>query len=114
MVQITELTGDYRQRHIIPIEGSDTRAFLTLEFKTNLNCWFYSITWGEFSIKNHQIVTGANILRQYKNRVPFGIMVATNNVLDPLTLECWVDGTAELYVLNTEDTAYVEEYYGYQ
>ena len=108
MKQVVEITSDYRQRHLLPIDGSEEYAYLTLEFKTNLNCWFYSITWGDFVTNNEQLTSGGNLLRQYQKIIPFGIVVLTSNLLDPVTLDAFTSGIASLYTLNASEVASVE------
>lgn len=105
MRQITEISNEYQQIHLIPIEGSAIRAYLTLEFKPLNNAWYFSLSWGDtFSTKNEQIVTSQNLLRQYKNIIPFGMGVMTKSlVVDPMTKEAFSTGDASLYFLSAAE-----------
>ena len=108
MKKLVGLTSDYRQSHIVPIDGLDEKATLLLEFKPLLNCWFFTLTWGDVEVYNDQFVSAPNILREYSAKLPFGIMVNTRNSLDPLTLDTFVTGETEVFVMTSEEAAQLE------
>ena len=108
MIKLIEITDEYRQQHIVPLDGTDMPLYLTLEFKTNLNCWFFSIAYGTFVSNNEQLMAGGNLLRQYQNVLPFGISVVTNNLLDPVTLDAFATGVAVLYVMTATEVQELE------
>ena len=111
MNQITEITSEPQQQHFLIIEGNYDKATLTLEYKPNLNAWFYSLVWQTFSIYNQQLCRGPNIIRQFKNQLPFGIGIVTKNNLDPMTDDEFTNGNTSFYLLNSDDVTSVETYF---
>lgn len=111
MRQITEITNEYQQQHILPIDGTDIKATLLLEYKPLLYCWNFTLTWDTFETYNEQVVTTQNLLRQYRDLVPFGIGIKTKSGLDPLTLDAFSSGEASLYVQNAAEVAEIEAFY---
>ena len=107
MKQITEITADSKQTLNISLENNET-FFLTLEYSDNQEIWLISIEYNTFTANNINLVSGANILRKYRNLLPFGITIVTNDTDNPFLLDDFATGRAEFYVLNEEEVAGVE------
>lgn len=108
MNQITALTDDPRQSLTISLDDNSKVSF-SLVFREQQQGWFYSLIYGEFSLNNRRLVTSPNILRQFKNIIPFGIFIDSTDNLDPAFLEDFSSGRILFYVLNSEDVLTVEE-----
>jgi len=109
---ISEITNEPAQEHTFNIPGRE-RAVFTIVFRPEQFGWFYSLNWGSFVLNNSRIVFSQNLLRQFKNIIPFGIAVTTNNKLDPLTIDAFSSGVAQLYLLSADEVEDLEEtYYG--
>jgi hypothetical protein len=106
MLEITGTTADYRQKMFINITNFGA-AELVLQFKPNQYAWYFDLTWQEFSVKNQQLTMSANILRQYKNILPFGIMCFNNSTIDPIVVEAFVLDT-KLYLLDSAEVVAIE------
>lgn len=91
-----------------------SRVTFSLEFKPQQAGWFYSLFWpgkndNAFELNGCRLGCSPNMLRQFRDLIPFGLaLVATPDDLDPITQTCFVDGTAELILLDAEDVASVE------
>lgn len=90
MRQITSLTADPKQQFNINIPGYDV-ATVYLEFKPLQNAWFMDLTWGAFVCKNERVSNSPNLLRQWSNVLPFGIMVEGVDDLDPVLPDAWTN-----------------------
>lgn len=80
-----------------------TRATLSLEYRPNQAAWFYSITYGKLIANGRQLVASPNILRAFKNVLPFGIACIGAGNIDPVNIEDFVNGNAALYLLSAQD-----------
>jgi hypothetical protein len=109
MLRINEITDEPNQRHIVTIEGYEN-ASLFLEFVPSQYSWFFSLVWGDFAIYTQRLTFNHNLLRQWKEILPFGIMVTTTNNLDPVTRDAFAQGVASLYVLTAADIEDMESY----
>jgi hypothetical protein len=107
VLQITEITSEPKQKHLLSIEGYE-KATLYLEFKPNQNAWFFSIVWQDFSTYNIQLVKSYNILRQFKNIIPFGIGIYTKSGQDPMVDTAFSSGDTQFFLLNAEDVQSIE------
>lgn len=92
-----------------------SRATLAIYFRPQQNGWFFDLSWPgnpsvpvPFLSRNRRVVTSANMLRQFRDYIPFGLAVFTPDNADPMTQTCFVDGIAEVVLLNAADVAAVE------
>jgi hypothetical protein len=104
---ITGITNDAKQQFDAVIEGYDV-ATIYLEYKPNQQSWFMDVTWGDFQTKNIKVVTSPNILRQFKNVLPFGVMITGVDAGDPLLLDDWLSNN-EFIMLDEADKAFIED-----
>jgi hypothetical protein len=107
MKQITEISDDAKQRFDIVTE--DNQSFeLQIEYSDQQGGWFYSITFGDFSMNGVRLVTGANILRPYKNLLPFGISIVTDDLSEPIFIDDFSTDRVKFYLLTEEEVDQVE------
>lgn len=107
MRQIKEITSEPRQRHTITVTDQDPFTML-LEYRESQYGWFISITWGDRGIHNLRVTESENILRQWRNVIPFGLMVLTTTNQDPLMADDFSLGNASMYVLEADEVDTVE------
>ena len=107
MRQITEITSEPRQQHLLPVAG-EANATLTLEFRPDVFAWFFTLTWGTFEVANAQLVACPNALRQYSKILPIGLCCDTTTGQDPMALDAFVSGAAVLYLLDADEIGEVE------
>ena len=69
--------------------------------------WFMNLVWGNFSVNNLRLAVGPNILRQFKNQIPFGIAISGVGNIDPLNQTDWVSNNG-FFILTSDDVAAVE------
>ena len=73
--------------------------------------WFFSgLNWnnGQWIENGRRIVTHPNMLRQYKNIIPFGIACLTVNNREPTQKEDFASGASSLYLLTAAEVQAVE------
>lgn len=107
MRQITEISQDPKQRFDIVTEDNDTFE-LKLEYSDQQEGWFYSLTFGDLTANTARIVTGPNILRQYKNIIPFGISIVTDDQSEPVFIDDFSSERVKLFLLTEEEVEQVE------
>lgn len=109
MQLLTELTDDYKQKYSITNEDNQTFDLL-LEYIELQESWLFSISYGDsFTLNNNRLVYSPNILRQYKNIIPFGLSVNTIDKSDPYFLSDFTSSRVELYVLTEEEVEQIEK-----
>jgi hypothetical protein len=62
--------------------------------------------WG--GLYGQRVVASPNMIRQFRTQVTFGLGCITQNNIEPMGQEDFVNGTATLLVLGATDVAQVE------
>lgn len=84
------------------------RITLTTRFLPSQQLWVMDIVWNDFSAYGMNILNAPNLLRGYRNLIPFGLMCATDDGQDPYTLDAFSSGYAKLYLLTDDEVNSVE------
>jgi len=111
MRQITTLNNSSHQQFDFALEGYDS-VRVYLEFKPQQYGWFMTLTWGSFVLSNERLSVSDNLLRQFRDMIPFGIMITGIDAIDPSSIDSWIDNNFFYFltadeVLEVEATAYV-------
>jgi hypothetical protein len=123
-MQIIEFLTDNSKQNINIILPDSKKLNLNLEYKQNLNCWFFDLNWdNNFYLYGKQLVSSMNILRQFKNIIPIGLTVSSYDGLDPCLLSDFLNNGLNistisfqnkritLIVLDNIDLEYLENNY---
>ena len=110
MFSITGLTADPIQNFNFSLpDGS--RAYLTLTYRPRVKMWFLSVTWNTFTVNNLRVYSIPNLLEQYSNNVPFGLLVRVSDGLEPMFLTDFQTGRVTLWGLNQTDVQFIDDVY---
>ena len=104
---IQGITDTANQTLVLTLEDG-SRATLVLEYREQQQGWFYDLTYGDFVSSGNRLVTGPNILRQYRDLIPFGLLVDSVNQQEPQIQTVFLDGLTSIYLLNEMDVVDVE------
>ena len=104
---LTGFTDSPLQTTTIPLDDG-TRAVLQLYFRPQQKGWFYDLQHQSFILLGQRLVTGENILRQFRNQIPFGLAVLTTTHRDPFDQEDLVNRAAVIVLLSPEDVLSIE------
>lgn len=104
---LTEITDEPKQVHLLQIDGVGFAKF-QLEFKPNQTGWFYSLSIGDFAINNCRMVRAPNMLRQFNQKLEFGLALISNSAQDPLLQDAFSSGDAKLYLLTKAEALELE------
>lgn len=107
MKQITEITNDAIQQLTITTDAQDEFDLL-LYYSDIQECWFFDLTFGDFELKGQRIVNHPNLLRSFKNILPFGLSVATNDGGEILFIDDFTTSRAFLYILEKDEVIATE------
>lgn len=107
MLYINKVTADAQQQ--LTLTGiAGVLIGMTLRFMPRPQRWIMGLTYNTTSIQGEAVVTSANMIRQFKNNVPFGIACLRADGLDPYTINDFANQTANLYLLDAADVADLE------
>lgn len=84
---------------------------ITLEFVPLQKSWFIrQLVYGSTTINSIKIVNNPNILRQFKNILPFGIACTSTSNRDPMFSEDFQSGDCSLYLISRDEITQFEEF----
>lgn len=96
-----------QQMTIILEDGSNLRLFM--EYRPNQLGWFYDASWGDWEVTGQRMVTSPNMLRAFRNVLPFDLAVFSAGNVEPLNQTDFADGTCGLYLAQGADRTEINE-----
>lgn len=107
MTTITGISAQPKQQlSFVLDDGSQVSAYL--EYRPQQLGWFANLAWGDWSVNGLRLVSSPNLLRQFRNVIPFGLALLTSNNADPLNVTDFSTATSVLVLLNAADVELVE------
>nr|DAV00864.1 MAG TPA: hypothetical protein [Caudoviricetes sp.] len=110
MYELNELGVEPNQK-IEKILDDGSTVTLEFEYKENQLGWFFGVKWGDYDYKNIRLTTSYNILRAYRNYLPFGLRCDTQDDEEPMFLTDFATKYATVYLLTREDVQTIEGNY---
>ena len=105
-ITITENSGI----EIINAQNETYRVYIN--YNSSRQGWFLDLISDNFKIYGIRITSVPNILRQWKDRLGFGIGVYCENKSEPFFFEDFNTGRAKLFLIEPDDLTYQEYLYG--
>ena len=111
MIAIGGINDSSPQQLAIQLPDGTTVTW-TLTYVPQQLGWFFNLSWDgqtpAFVINGNRLVTYPNILRQYRNLIPFGLTIATIDGSEPTWQETFIDGTTTVVLLDEADVIAIE------
>lgn len=106
---IQGITDQSKQQISIPLQDGSI-AVWSLGYKALQKGWFYDLSWnGSDVCTGQRLVLSPNILRQYINKIPFGISVVGPSEVEPTAVNDLTNGLVQFYLLEGTDLDVVEQ-----
>lgn len=107
MLYINKITADPSQN--LNLTGiSNIVVKMGLRYLPRMRLWSMDLSWNDFSANGIIITTAPNMLRQFRDIVPFGMTCLTTNGLDPYGLKDFLEQKANLYLLDATEVQQIE------
>jgi hypothetical protein len=111
MRQITALGNDVKQKFRMLFFTNETIEFF-FEYRNTQSGWYWGFTFRGRTIINMRLVLGANIIREFRNTLPFGIACTATDNEPPLDVNDFLNGRVSIYLIEGKDEIeYIENYY---
>lgn len=110
MIQVTGINTDAVQEYTLVTDDGVEFEF-TMFYRPTQNGWFFDLEYEDTSIKGSKLVNFPNILRKWKNILPFGLACVVEDGTEAYFVEDFLTGRANLYVLNESEVEQIEELY---
>lgn len=111
MQAITGISNQSAQIINVAVPDGST-ATITLKYRPQQLGWFFDLTWNgvnpAMQINGRRVTSFPNLLRQFRNILSFGLACITADSYEPLGVDDFDSGYAQLIVLSADDVALIE------
>jgi len=109
MFKIQNITSyPYQSKSLVLPDG--TRIEMDIQFIPLRKCWFIKrLAYQDFLMYSFKLVNGVNLLRQFKNQLPFGLACYAPDGRDPQFAEDFSEGSHAIYVLTQAEVQQYED-----
>lgn len=96
------ISNDAKQKHTILLEKDNSQIVIRLVYKPTQLGWFMDVEYEtkNFAVYGLRVTTNLNILNQWRNIIPFGIVCYCEDAQDPLSIEDFLVKRAYLAILD--------------
>lgn len=103
MYQVQGITSDSNQTLTFVLPDKSESIQINLRYFDNLQCWIYDLISSKLTVNNRKLVTGTNLLRQWKNILSFGLACFAVDGSDPLFINDFTSGRCSLMILDSDE-----------
>lgn len=99
------ISNDAKQKHTVLLESDNSPIVIRLTYKPTQIGWFLDLEYDmkDFAVHGIRITTNTNILNQWRNILPFGLICYCDGNQDPLDLQDFLVERAHLAVLSADE-----------
>ena len=99
MLQISNLTDNANQQTTSLLSDNSSVVF-SFRFLPVVQRWVMDISYGDFAIKGMNLCIHPNLLRTFRQRIPFGLACVAPDGVDPFDINDFINGRILLFILD--------------
>ena len=105
------ISNDAKQKLTILLEKDNSEIVINLVFKPTQMGWFMDVEYAEadFAVYGLRVTTNSNLLNQWRNLLPFGIICYCEDAQDPLSVQDFLVERAHLAILDSDEVNQIVE-----
>lgn len=111
MKYIDRINASAKQRFTLATIDEGQTITCELTYLTTQRNWVIDVSWQEFTLKGISLGLSPNLLRQWKNVIPFGFALLSVDGFDPYYLQDFSSGRCKLYLLSRAEIEEIEQLY---
>ena len=100
MKKLDSLSADASQELSVILDDGSVLQF-TFNYRPAAQRWSVDVLYGEFGANGVLLATHPNLLRTWRNILPFGLAITSQDSADPFKLDDFTSGRITLYVLDS-------------
>tara|TARA_R110000744_G_scaffold185884_1_gene305272 strand:- start:11296 stop:11634 length:339 start_codon:yes stop_codon:yes gene_type:complete len=81
---------------------------LSMRYMPSQQGWFMDVSYEGFRLYGVRVVASPNMLRAYRNKIPFGLLCTTKEGVDPYRINDFEAGYAKMYLMTADDVMEIE------
>lgn len=107
MQLITQITNNPKQTMQLVLDTKELVQF-NLRFMPTQMSWYCDVIYNDISIYGLKVALFPNLLRHFRNMLPFGIGFSANDHVEPFSIEDFTNGRVQMFILNKQEVEEVE------
>jgi hypothetical protein len=107
MTWINTITNDPNQSITFKLVNGEF-VYFTLRYSQQQSGWYYSLTYGNFTVNNRRLIVSPSMLRLFRGILPFNIGIVTNDLQEVVYVDDFSNGRAKFFLMDSTDTEAVE------
>ena len=108
-MNLIDRIADVSFQRMILTGNKDQRITLVIRYMPTQESWFMDVEYNDFVCKGLRVTNSSNIMRKYRNVIPFGFSCTVTDGLEPMFIDDFKTRRADLYLLDADDVTTVEE-----
>lgn len=100
--KINGLTDNSLQKLRVDIPNDEGSMDIVLKFLPTQSTWVMDYTYKNITSCGNKLVLSPNILREFRNIIPFGIAVEASDSIPPMEITAFSSGRVTLNILDKE------------
>jgi len=110
MQLITKLTDESKQNFkMVALDGNLIDFYFY--YSSTQECWNVDVAWNDFILRGSQLCNSPNLLRNYKNIIPFGLLCNSLDRFDPAYINDFISGRVSVFLLSQVEVEAIEAGY---
>ena len=107
MQLITQITNNPIQTMKLVLDTKELVQF-NLRFMPTQMSWYCDVIYNDVEIYGLKVALFPNLLRHFKNMLPFGIGFSANDHVEPFSIEDFTNGRVQMFILNKQEVEEIE------
>lgn len=108
MKLIDRLNDSANQKFTLNAIDSGDQITCVMQYLPTQRGWVLNVSYNGFELNGIAVVNSFNILRNYRNIIPFGLTVTTIDGFDPYYVQDFSSQRAQMYLLSTSEVEELE------
>ncbi len=107
MKLISNLSNEASQLTKVVLADGSVATF-SFVYNAAVERWAFSVSHPDIECDGMVLCAGANVLRMFRNKIPFGLGCYSTDGADPFYIEDFASGRITLYVLDEPEVEFFE------
>lgn len=100
---LNNITNEASQKISVLFDDTSKKIVLELVYRPTQTGWFVDITYEDFIVRGLRVCLSNNLLSQFQNQIPFGLLVISSDGYEPLSIEDFITDRVKIGILNKEE-----------
>ena len=109
MQLLNNITNESNQKITVLFDDTSKKIVLELVYRPTQTGWFLDVTYENFTLRGLRVCIGKNILSQWRNQIPFGILVVSSDGQEPFFIEDFVTDRVKMAILSKQEVEEIND-----